>query len=138
MAVTAESMETRESRAVATCRIESGGEGEVRLVLAGPVTQVTVPELWRRVEAEVQPVRGGRVVVEAEGVTALDGAGMALLVRLNGWTLMAEAAYELRGLAPAYGRILERFEVRGVRDDDGGVLVSVPMAEQVGTVTAQM
>lgn len=119
----------------------AGGSGDgsaVTVRVAGELTRRAVQDLWRRAESEVRVARGGRVVVEAGGVTALDGAGMALLVRLR---LRAEEAggfLELRGLAESYRRLLDRFDGIGKETLGNGAKAAVLLPEQVGLVTVQV
>ncbi len=117
--------------------IEPGADGVRTLRVSGALVQGTVRDLWARAEAEFAGGAGGggRVVVDAGGVTAMDGAGMAWLLKVQCWVTTGGGVVELRGLAPEYGRLLERFEVGAYRGVEPVAPKPVSMPEQVGRVT---
>lgn len=115
---------------------EESGATVVRL--PGSLTQATVPALWTQVEARVRAEAGGKLILDAGQVEGMDGAGLALLLRLRCVAAGAGAEVEWRGLDPGYQRLLERFDPGRFND-----AVRVPpccqsLPEQVGRTTAQL
>lgn len=106
----------------------------------GDVTQATVPKLWREWEASGRGggSGGNRWVVDAGGVTRMDSAGLALLVRLRGRAEEDGVGFEVRGLAEGYRRLLERFDPETFDQGKVSPATVEPLAEQVGRTTAQM
>lgn len=118
--------------------IEEGGDGVLLLKVAGELTNATVPELWERTEAALAGDAKRRVVVEASGVKRIDGAGMAWLLRVGCRGTCSGGKLEVRGLAPEYGKLLERFDLSEYRAVQPVQPQCVPVPEQVGRVTAHL
>lgn len=120
------------------------GEGELVIRWEGEVTQATVPGLWREWEALGTGGKGElgrkRWVVDAGGVTRMDSAGLALLVKLRCQAGKDGAALEVRGLAEGYRRLLDRFDSETLDPSRSAPAPAVVerLAEQVGRTTAQM
>src|SRR5690606_27308574 len=73
--------------------------GAATLRVAGTWSNATVPRLWPRVDEIFEERDFSRLVLEASGLRTLDGAGMALLLRLKGRAQEEGVSLEWRGLA---------------------------------------
>ena len=110
----------------------------VHVRVRGALTQRAVAAAWKAAETGWTLPRGGRLRVEAGGVTEMDGAGMALLLRLQVRAVEAGAVCELEGLPERFRRLLARFDAAAVPGVKAGPRAAVPMPEQVGRVTFQL
>ncbi len=123
----------------ASCRTETGPDGGLVVRFAGELTNVTVPGVWREaVHLDLQRCAGRPWVVDVSEVGRFDTAGLSLLLKLQCRALGAGVAFELRGLSEDYRRLLERFDPREYGAVQPQRSVRVPVAEQVGSVTAAM
>jgi phospholipid/cholesterol/gamma-HCH transport system permease protein len=122
----------------ARLEIEGSGSGVVTLRVAGELTNATVPELWTQAEAALSGDAKRTVVVEAAGVNRIDGAGMAWLLKVGCRATCAGGQVDIRGLAPEYHKLLERFDLTEYRAVQPQVRQAVPVPEQVGRVTAHL
>lgn len=118
--------------------IEGSGGGVVTLRVAGDLTNATVPELWTQAEEALSGDAKRTVVVEAAGVTRIDGAGMAWLLRVGCRATSGGGQVDIRGLAPEYVKLLERFDLTEYRAVQPTERKAVPVPEQVGRVTAHL
>lgn len=129
--------------------VASDPKGERRLRLAGPLTSATVGPLWpladelflpRRPTSEPTPSAPPptRLRVDATEVQQLDGAGLALLVRLRCLAATAGCALELEGLRDGYQRLLDRFDPKQFHDVQAVAPRPRCFPEQVGETTAQI
>ncbi len=112
--------------------------GAATLRVAGTWSNATVPRLWPRVDEIFEERDFSRLVLEASGLRTLDGAGMALLLRLKGRAQEEGVSLEWRGLAPDYQRWLDRFDPRHYQVVEPERSRCVPLPEQVGRVTARL
>jgi phospholipid/cholesterol/gamma-HCH transport system permease protein len=130
-------MEVAAKPTSASCRIEHVAGGARVVWLGGDLTNATVSGLWRQVVGLDAGQGGGRsYVVDVSKVGRLDGAGMALLLKLQCQALGAGLLFELRGLSPEYRRLMERFDPREYSTLEPHRPVAVPIAVQVGRTTA--
>ncbi len=108
------------------------------LKVSGDLTHATVPGLWSETEAALRGDAKRAVVIEASGVGRLDGAGMAWLLRVGCRATGAGGELDIRGLAPAYLKLLERFDPSVYRAAQPTSRPSVPLPEQVGRATSYL
>jgi len=118
--------------------IEGGGNGALTLRVTGDLTNATVPELWSQAEAALSGEPKRNVVVEAAGVERIDGAGMAWLLRVGCRATCSGGKLDVRGLAPEYQKLLERFDLTDYRAVQPVVPKAVPVPEQVGRASAHL
>jgi phospholipid/cholesterol/gamma-HCH transport system permease protein len=119
-------------------KIDPVPAGGITLRLSGVLSNATVPTLWPKAEEALTDAAPARLVVDASGVTYMDGAGMALLLRLQTRAEGAGAQVELRGLSQGYQRLLNRFSISDFRPESQlrGKCLSLP--DQVGETTAHL
>ena len=122
----------------ARLEIEGSGGGVVTFRVAGDLTNATVPELWMQAEEALSGDVKRTVVVEAGGVTRIDGAGLAWLLKVGCRASCAGGHVDVRGLAPEYRRLLERFDLTEYRAVQPTKRKAMPVPEQVGRVTAHL
>ena len=116
--------------------LETADDGVLALRVSGPLTNATVPVVWRGSEQALAGRAFAGVTVDAAAVEAIDGAGMAWLLRLRCQALAAGGRFELRGLAPEFARLLERFDPALYREVTPVVTPPEPLPTQVGRTTA--
>lgn len=80
------------------------------LRLTGALDALHVERVWDAALAAVQHAPGTPVVVDASGVSRLDGAGIAFLIDLLRQPRSADAAVRIEGLAPQQRALLDQFE----------------------------
>lgn len=124
---------------IASYRTESGPDGGLVVRFAGELTHMTVPAVWREATGlDLKRCAGGPWVVDVSEVGRLDGAGMALLLKLQCRALGAGLPFELRGLSDGYRRLLGRFDPRDYSAVEPQRRVVVGLPQQVGAATAAM
>ena len=94
-------------------RTEVASDGSRRIELTGALDRERVEAMWVRANAFAKEDRSERWVVDVHGVGELDGAGMALLLRLQADVLARGGSFEVLGLSEAHRRLLGRFDPRG-------------------------
>lgn len=118
--------------------IGGGGTGALTLTVTGDLTNATVPALWDQAEAAMKGDGTRSVVVEASGVDRIDGAGMAWLLRVGCRATCSGGKVDVRGLAPEYTKLLERFDLSSYRAVQPTVAKCVSVPEQVGRVSEHL
>ena len=118
-------------------QVKPGTDGTYDLVLHGPVTVATVPALWREAEAALtaNPARQWRI--QAAAIDRLDGAGMALLLRLRCRSCRTMPV-EIVGLQPDYERLLDRFDPSTYRGLEPVAPKPQSLPQQVGNASFQL
>lgn len=106
--------------------------------VSGELTNRTVAGLWKEAEAAQRGGAGSRVILDASGVTAMDGAGMAWLLKVGCRASCSGGSVETRGLAPEYVRLLERFDVSSYRSVVPVAPKPLRLPEQVGRVSVHL
>ncbi|MBL9138361.1 MAG: ABC transporter permease [Verrucomicrobiales bacterium] len=124
----------REGRLV----LEPAGDGALTLRFLGALDNTTVPFLWGEVERLGAETSGRRWVVDAGGITKMDGSGMALLLRVRCLGAGKGREVELRGISPGYRRLLERFDPAAYRTIERQDPCCQSLPEQVGRTVLQM
>ncbi len=122
----------------ARLEVERGDGDALLLKVEGDLTNTTVPELWRQSEAMIIGGTSSSVAVDASGVGRIDGAGMAWLLKVGCRATCSGGRLEVRGLAPAYEKLLERYDLSHYRTVKMIPPKSLPLPEQVGRVTAHL
>ncbi|MGE4299639.1 MAG: ABC transporter permease [Desulfovibrionaceae bacterium] len=132
MHVASSSPSTPGSGAAVTLR--DAGNGGV-LVLSGRLDSEGVARVWDEAHRLARGVSGA-LEVECGEVTAMDGAGFALLVALGVLRGCAGGCIPVRGLAPEYRAMLERFDPASFVAPPQGAKPHPPLAEEVGLKAA--
>ena len=82
----------------------------VRVDLGGPITIDEAPALWKRLSSLLEDTAGKtRVQIDNSGVTAIDGAGTALLVHLRNELKARRVHCEFTGGSPAVRRLVDLY-----------------------------
>ena len=122
----------------ATFDSREGAKGELVLTVSGELTNATVPVLWNAAAEAIPGNRALKVVVEAAGVRRIDGAGMAWLLKLECRATSAGGSVDVRGLSPAYSKLLERFDLSAYERIQPFLPKAVSIPEQVGRTSAHI
>jgi phospholipid/cholesterol/gamma-HCH transport system permease protein len=118
--------------------VEPVPTGGLTLRFRGPLSNVSTPDLWPEAEAAFTDAKPRALVVDTSAVTYLDGAGLALLVRLERRALASKASFEIRGLKEGHRALLDRFHPSEFSETPPVRSKCVPLPEQVGRTTAQL
>ncbi len=117
---------------------ELGTDGTRRVALSGALDRERVEAMWVRANAFVHDDPAEQWVVDVRGVSELDGAGLALLLRLQADVLARGGRFEVQGLSDAHRRLLERFDPKGYVERATPDPCCQRLPEQVGRATAQV
>lgn len=117
---------------------EPGGNRTLRLT--GALTQTTVTDLWDQAGQLLRDPASptSRLRIDCSGVTRVDGAGMALLLRLRCQGSCPAGPVEIHGLSAGYRRLLDRFDDRQFLDVRAAPAVPRSFPEHVGDTTAHL
>jgi phospholipid/cholesterol/gamma-HCH transport system permease protein len=105
---------TNHPEPAARARAEALPPGGLRLHLSGRLDAQGLGEVWGQALGLVRGAPGPDLAVEAGEVTALDGAGAALLVRLRQAAEARGGAFEISGLSPDLARLADLFDPAAV------------------------
>jgi phospholipid/cholesterol/gamma-HCH transport system permease protein len=120
----------------ATVRGETDAEGRLVLRLAGRLDAQHSGGIWAQALRLARRAAGKRVIVDAQGVTYCDGAGIALLVDLRRAVARRGGELELRDLADQYKPLLDLFRARDFDEQDHRPRRRPGIVEQAGRNTA--
>ncbi len=113
-------------------------DGTRRIELSGVLDRERVEMLWVRANDFVREDHSERWVVNVRGVSELDGAGLALLLRLQADVLARGGRFEVEGLSEAHRRLLARFDPQGYAERAVVEPCCQRLPDQVGRATAQI
>lgn len=131
-------MSTAHSPSTGRLAIDPVPSGAITLRFSGRLDQSTVPALSGQATQAFADARPAHLVLDASGLSALDGAGMALLLRLNGQAVASGATVAWEGLDPGYRRLLDRFDPRTFQASPAPRAVCQSLPEQVGRTVANL
>lgn len=118
--------------------MEPAADGGVTLRFQGVLDNGTVPLLWREVEQLGESPSVGRWIVDAGGITKMDGSGMALLLRVRCLGSGRGQEVEMRGISPGYRRLLEQFDPATYQEIDRRKPCCQSLPDQVGRTVVQL
>lgn len=110
----------------------TGENGTLTLVLAGRLDMNSTGSIWRDTQRVLQEQPTVQVVVEASGVSYCDGAGIALLVKLQQYQASLGSALTISGLQEKFRRLLDIYGQISIVPPTGPHHEPVSFVEQVG------
>jgi len=124
---------TETIRARAQAETQTLANGRVRLRLYGSLDVHTMGELWRELEARLQPVQALAVDVDATDLDVRGGGGLALLRYLKVGGFTPHAVVTLRGLNPELNEILHLYAGQNLQPQQAGHRRPPSVLQEIGT-----
>jgi len=92
---------------MATVAVDRPAADEVRIVLRGRLTAVSLPAVWDAARGPILQHQPRRVEIDASDVTYCDGAGLGLFLELRRATAACGGEVRLHGLSEELGRLVQ-------------------------------
>ena len=110
----------------------------LRLVISGKLDAESTSRLWSQALEKVGQVEPQTLVVDATGVDYCDGAGMALLVRLQAAQQRSAGQIQIKGLRSEFKQLLRLFDPGNVPGLEPRANSFVRLVEGVGQTTVKL
>lgn len=110
----------------------SNDRGSSTLVMTGRLDAYTTGGLWREALQVLQQSKPTRVVIDASGVTYCDGAGVALLLKLQDQQRSAGGEFAIMALRDEFQRLLDLYGQIPSEEVGKGGQERLSFVEQVG------
>src|SRR5687768_7978111 len=113
-------------------RTEKLRDGGLRIIIEGRLDSSTTGTIWRDATDTVAAARVPQVLLDASGIDYCDGSGIALIAQLRNQQQRFGGNFEIRGLRPEFGAILEEWEPTELAAVEDHAAEHPPFVEQVG------
>ena len=91
-------------------RTEKLRDRTLRIVIEGRLDSSTTGAIWRDATDTVAAAKVPQVLFDASRIDYCDGSGVALIAQLRDQQQRSGGNFEIRGLRPEFGAILEEWE----------------------------
>jgi phospholipid/cholesterol/gamma-HCH transport system permease protein len=116
----------------ASLTMREDGTASLIVSLSGRLDSITAGDVWQEAVGKVKSGLWEKVIVEAEGLEYVDGAGIGLLIKLKALQISRGATIDIQGLKAKFKNLLDMYDEAGLLEAHTESPARKPFFEKVG------